>query len=256
MAEATNQTQITILNPDGTLSDEFKTQLVNLLDDLLATEEVQYSEIVKEYVEKQLNSLESKLLNNDQWEKVKENVEALLKVFDSNADGTLTPEEVLAKLAEIKAAADNNTKAVADIASKLEANVKELTEKIATNAANIDNLKTQVAQLQSDVDAKVQEAKDTAAELVDGVKSELGGKIETVNGVVTQVQTKVVKIETVADNAIDALEEMIEAFKEASEKAANRFAKVRAVFGLDTEVSSTDSSVTEQANIDGDGAVV
>jgi len=247
-----------VLNADGTLNEEFKTQLVDLINGLIETEEVQYSEVVKQYVENQLNALESKLLNNEQWVKVKENIDAILKVFDKNADGTLTPEEILAKLGEIKAGVDKNATDIASLAQKLENNVKDLTAKVAANEQAVKAVKDQVTSLDAKIEAKAKEVQDAANTAVNAVKTELGGKVDTVQGKVTQVETKLNDVESVAKGTVTAIAGIAEAFEEAAKKIDERLAKVKAVFGLAEAAAqaSSNTSSNSKANMDGDGAVV
>jgi len=248
-ATTTNNTNV--LNADGTLNEEFKTQLVDLVNGLMETEEVQYSDVVKQYVEGQLDSLENKLLNNDQWVKVKANIDAILKVFDENADGSLTPEEILSKLGEIKAGVDKNAADIASVSQKLEDNVKDLTAKVAANGEAVNAVKAQVTTLDAKIEAKVKEAQDAANTVVTAVKTELGGKVDTVEGKVTQVETKVSDVEAIANGTVTAVKGIAEAFDEAAKKIDDRLAKVKAVFGL-VDVANASSA----PKVDGDGAVV
>jgi len=244
---AKTASDINVLNADGTLNEKFKTQLVNLINGLMETEEVQYSNVVKQYVEGQLDSLENKLLNNDQWAKVKANIDAILKVFDKNTDGSLTPEEILSKLGEIKAGVDKNTSDVASVAQKLEDNIKDLTAKVAANSEAISNVKTQVTTLDAKIDSKIKEAQDAANTAITAVKTELSGKVNTVEGKVTQIETKVNNVEVIADGSVAAIKGIVEAFDEAAKKIDDRLAKVKAVFGL---------VKADTTKVDGDGAVV
>jgi len=265
--------QVSVLNPDGTLNEEFKTQLVNLVNGLLQTEEVQYSEVVKAYVEGQLQALENKLVNNEKWVEVQKNIDALLKVFDSDNNGELTPAEVLAKFGELKSSIDKNTADIATLAQKLEDNVKDLTAKVAANTEAISNVKDQITKLSQDVDNKVAEVKQAATDLTNAVKTELSGKIDTVSGQVTQVSDKVDTVDAKVSGTIVAIEGIAEAFKEAVNKIDDRLNAVKKVFGLpvvDANASSntnTSASANTSANttsntnnstpdVSGDGAVV
>jgi len=260
----TNQ-NISVLNPDGTLNKKFKNQLVDLVNGLLQTEEVQYSQIVKAYVEGQLEALENKLLNNEKWAEVQKNIDALLKVFDSDANGELTPAEVLAKFGELKNSVDKNTADIAALAQKLEDNVKDLTAKVAANTEAISNVKEQVTKLAQDVDNKVAEVKQEATDLVNAVKTELNGKIDTVSGQVTQVSTKVDTVDVKVTGTVAAIEGIAEAFKEAANKIDDRLNEVRKVFGLPVVEANANATATNSTNtttdnstpdVSGDGAVV
>lgn len=247
-------TNTAVLNADGTLNEDFKNQLVSLINGAMETEEVQYSDVVKEYVEGQVNSLQNKLLNNEKWIEVQKNIDALLKVFDKDANGEITPAEVLAKFGELKNNIDKNAGDIANVAQKLEDNVKDLTAKTAANAEAIKGVKETVTALQTDVQNKIAEAKKASSDLVTAAKTELNGKVDTVSGKVDQVETKLENVNGMVNGSIDAIKGIAEAFETAAKQINVRMDKCRAVFGLDAK-ASTDTKTTSNDG-KGDGAVV
>ena len=74
----------------------FSKELTQYVQNSIETEEVSFAKVVKEYVEGKLTDLETKLVNNPDWLQAKANIEELVKIFDANEDGSLSPEEVLA----------------------------------------------------------------------------------------------------------------------------------------------------------------
>ena len=254
----------TVLNADGTLNNEFKTQLVSLVNGLMETEEVQYSDVVKEFVEGQINDLQNKLLNNEKWVDTQKNIDALLKVFDANKNGVLSPAEILSKFGALKADLDSNTANIKDVSAKLESNVKDLTAQIAAHEEAIKGVKDNVAKLSQDVENKVTEAKKAAADLTTAVKTELTGKVDAVDGKAAQISTKLDSVDAMVNGTVSAIEGVAEAFQTAAGKINDRMAKVRAAFGLKVETQSTQSTQSTQTtktqstqtSNGGDGAVV
>jgi chromosome segregation ATPase len=98
-------------------------------DEVLKTE-------LKEIIVKELSGVEGL---GEQLEKIKEMADAFAKVFDSDGDGTITPEEILAKLTALQA---NIDKVASDVAN-LQGNVADLSEA----------LENAIKDLQSQIDA-------------------------------------------------------------------------------------------------------
>ena len=256
----------TVLNADGTLNNEFKTQLVSLVNGLMETEEVQYSDVVKEFVEGQINDLQNKLLNNEKWVDTQKSIDALLKVFDANKNGVLSPAEILSKFGALKADLDSNTANIKDVSAKLESNVKDLTAQIAAHEEAIKGVKDNIVKLSQDVENKVTEAKKAAADLTTAVKTELTGKVDAVDGKAAQISTKLDSVDAMVNGTVSAIEGVAEAFQTAAGKINDRMAKVRAAFGLKVETQSTQSTqgaktqstqgTQAKTSNGGDGAVV
>jgi len=242
----TQNTQV--LNNDGTLNEDFKAQLTALANDLMAKEEVQYSNVVKEYVEGQTSALENKLLNNAKWTEVKANIDAILAVFDENKDGSLKPEEILSKFGEIKAKTDANTASIAAVSDKLESNVKDLTANISAVSTKVDGVKASLTDLETKFNKQVGDVNAAAAEAVSAVKTELGGKVDAVEGKVSQIDISVANVDAKVGGTVDAIKGIAEAFQAAAKEIDSRMNDVRNVFGLKVQAPAADAQ--------GDGAVV
>ena len=283
-------TNTQVLNPDGSLNDAFKAQLTDLLNGLMEKEEVQYSSIVKEFVDGQIADLENKLVNNEKWTEIQKNIDALLDVFDANEDSELSPAEVLAKFGEVKNATTTNANAIANVSARLEENVKTLTASISKVSAKVDAVSENLNKTAADFGNKLEAAKKDIAANTNAIKTQLSTEIDGVKGNVTKIEADLTakiaadkkevldnvtalksnienevntvrsKAEEIAGNlgatdakvtgVVSAIEGIAEAFEEAAKKIDDRMASVRNIFGL-----KAPKTTGNNGNI-GDGAIV
>jgi len=272
-------TDTSVLNADGTLNPDFKAKLTSMLNDLMGKEEVQFSSVVKEFVDGQISDLENKLVNNTKWVEAQKNINALLEVFDANKDGELSPAEVLSKFGEIKNSTVTNATSIANVSSKLEENVKNITASVATVEAkvegvkadltkttadfsdkiaqaktdiatnteaiktqltgSIDDVKGNVTKVEADLTSKIAEAKKDATDSVNGLKTSIEGQVDTVKGKVTEVAGKLGATDVKVTGAVAAIEGIAEAFVEAAGKVEDRISEIRKAFGLKVPTTTT-----------------
>jgi len=219
---------------------QFSEELTKYVTDSITNEELAYSGVVKEYVESKTSELELKLVNNPEWLKVKANIEELVKIFDADQDGKVSPEEVLAKIGEFNAKINGVDDKVNKLTEKVDSAVTGLTSIASTNTADIKNLKENTEKSVADLNTKVENLSKEVAEKTNGnldeVKKEIDEKIETE---ISALDTKAAKE---VSNVFQAIREAMKAGYEAAEAKLNeRMNGVRDVFGL-PEAKSTDDS--------------
>ena len=189
---ATNNTYVTtdVLN-------KFATDLENYVQDAIQKDDVEFAGVIKEYVEGRLSDLEKSLVNSKDWIEVKSTIDALLKVFDTNKDGTLSPAEILAKIGEIKGSID----AVAGRVSKVEGNVDNINKTIGGIQSDITGVKTQVEKVKAEIESKLGESVTDLEKNVSGNVSEI---VDEFTKAVTGAFVKVTENVTVRMEAVRA----------------------------------------------------
>jgi ABC-type transporter Mla subunit MlaD len=117
-------------------------------DEVLKTE-------LKDVIVKELSGVDGL---GAQLEKIKEMADAFAKVFDSDGDGTITPEEILAKLTAVQASIDkvasdvtNLQGDVADLSEALENAIKDLQSKIDALELAVAKNRDEVAAVKADL---------------------------------------------------------------------------------------------------------
>jgi ParB-like chromosome segregation protein Spo0J len=225
---------------------QFSDELTKYVTESISNEEVAYSGVVKEYVESKVSELELKLVNNPEWLKVKANIEELVKIFDADEDGKVSPEEVLAKLGEFNAKIANVDDKVNKLSEKVDSAVTGLTSIASTNTADIKNLKESTEKSVADLNTKVEDLTKEVAEKATGdldeAKKEINEKIET------EISALDTKAAQEVSNVFQAIREAMKAGYEAAEsKLDERMNNVRGIFGLPK---------TTKTSTDGDGTAV
>ena len=225
---------------------QFSDELTKYVTESISNEEVAYSGVVKEYVESKVSELELKLVNNPEWLKVKANIEELVKIFDADEDGKVSPEEVLAKLGEFNAKIANVDDKVNKLSEKVDSAVTGLTSIASTNTADIKNLKESTEKSVADLNTKVEDLSKEVAEKATGdldeAKKEINEKIET------EISALDTKAAQEVSNVFQAIREAMKAGYEAAEsKLDERMNNVRGIFGLPK---------TTKTSTDGDGTAV
>jgi predicted nucleic acid-binding Zn-ribbon protein len=225
--------------------DKFTADLEKYVVDTMANEEIEFAGAIKKYVETKLAELESSIVNSEEWDKVKGTINALVQVFDSDESGTLTPEEVLGKIGELKATIDG----VADRVTNVETSVGDINKTIGGIQTDITNVKDSIAaNTQAIADAK--SALETEIEdSVTAAKTELG---QTVDTKIADLDQKVSDNTNVIFNAIQ--DAMLSAFENAKSTVCDRMNNVRDVFGIPTVDCS--ASTDNSADNSGDGATL
>jgi predicted nucleic acid-binding Zn-ribbon protein len=267
---------------------EFADQVHECVLNTIASEEVAYTELVKEFVDSKVVELENKLVNNEDWVKAKKTIDALLAVFDENTDGSLSAEELLTKIGEFKANIDALSAKINEVESKIDSGLSDLNAKIAVNEASIKDVSTKVDEALTnynetvekvtgledsitdintridDVESRIETVAQAAA---DGVSEELESTVATlkedietfknnVGTVVADAQTEVkteiiTEVKTEVSAMFSGMQEAFAASCDAAKATLNeRMANLRSAFGLPTETETTETTV------DGDGAVV
>ena len=125
----------------------FGTELENLVKQSIENEEVEYSKVVKEFVENKIADLEVSLTNNPEWLKVKRNIQAIVEVFDSDKNGELTPAEILSKIGEIK----GQVNTLADKLSEVEKRIDDINGKLGSVTTEITNAKDKIKEVENNV---------------------------------------------------------------------------------------------------------
>ena len=203
---------------------QFATDLEKFVKQTITNEEVEFAKVVKEYVDEKITNLEASIANSEDWKKIKSTIDALVQVFDENADGSLTPEEVLSKIGELKGAID------------------ALASRVDTVESDIKDIKTDIGSIQTDI--------ETVKSTIDTVKSDIEKEIEdNVTAVKAEVQS----------NVAGLFDEMSKAITGAFENTANdiceRMNAIRKnIFGLtEVDCSAGDTTSTDTSS---DGATL
>jgi len=234
--------------------EKFTQDLENYVVQTLQNEEIEYSKVIKEYIESKLSDLESSIINSEDWAKVKATVDALLQVFDSDTDGSLTPEEVLSKIGELKASINAIADRVTTLEGKvdninttiggIQTDVSGLKDSVAANAQAIENAKSDlqnaIDQTKSDVEAEI-------ASTAESVKQEINN---TINVEITNLDQKVGANISDLFNAMESA--MASAFENAKNTVCDRMNSVRNVFGLSAQNCQDNTS----SDNNGDGATL
>jgi len=161
---------------------KFATDLEKFVKQAITNEEIEFSKVVKEYIDEKLTNLEASIVNSEDWKKIKSTIDALIQVFDANSDGTLTPEEVLTKIGELKGAID----AVAKRVDTIESDVKDIKTNIGAIQTDINNVKSTIDTVKSDIEKEIgdsvtavkSEVQENVAELFDEVSKAITGAFE------------------------------------------------------------------------------
>jgi len=165
----------------------FGTELENLVKQSIENEEVEYSKVVKEFVESKIADLEASLTNNPEWLKVKRNIQAIVEVFDSDKNGELTPAEILTKIGEIK----GQVNTLADKLSEVEKRIDDINGKLGSVTTEITNAKDKIKEVENKIKETVSAGtNDIITEMTEVIK-------ETYNKIVSNTEDRMAKVRSI-----------------------------------------------------------
>jgi flagellar motility protein MotE (MotC chaperone) len=129
------------------------------------------SKIIKQYIDERDEATKAELKDviveelsgieglNENLEKLQALADAFVKVFDGNEDGTVTADEIVAKLALLQANIDkvasdlaNVDEKYADLTKTLEDSLKALEVKVSANEVNISKNTEAIAEVKSNIE--------------------------------------------------------------------------------------------------------
>ena len=229
---------------------KFATDLETYVQTAIKNDDVAFAGVVKEYVEGRLSDLETSIVNNEDWLKAKASIDALLQVFDENKDGTLSPEEVLAKIGEIK----GQITAVADRVTAVEGKIDTINGSIGSVQTDIAGVKKTIEDNQAEIEAKLGASIDGVQKQIDDAKASLEtAKADVEAAVGTKVEDLETKVSGNVNDIFGSLTTAIEgAFQAAAGNVCDRMNAVRASFGL----PAADCGKAQADTTAGDGATL
>jgi predicted nucleic acid-binding Zn-ribbon protein len=221
---------------------KFATDLENYVQTTIQNDDVEFAKVIKEYVEGRLADLESSIVNSDEWVKIKDTIDALLQVFDENKDGSLTPEEILAKIGELKASID----ALSDRVTNVEGKIDTINTTIGSIQSDVESVKQNLTNTKTALESEIANTKTALESEIADTKTALESEIaDNINALDQKVAGNVSEICGAVCQAVE------NAFISATNTVCERMNEVRKVFELaQKDCSATDSSAS------GDGATL
>jgi len=144
-----------IRNEMCTNMENFGTQLAQSLVKYVEGKEAVLKTELTEEITKQLSGIEGL---GEQLEKIQEMANAFAKAFDSDEDGKVTPEEILAKAVLLQQAIDGVNgrvdaveASIKDVKSAIEAEIEELKARVSALEVNVAKNADEIANVKADL---------------------------------------------------------------------------------------------------------
>jgi len=144
-----------IKNKLNTDLQNFGTQLATSLVKYVDGREAVLKEELVEEITKNLSNIEGL---GEQLEKIKEMADAFAKAFDENEDGTITPEEILAKATLLQKAIDGvNVRvdtveaSIEDVKKAIEAEIEDLKERVGALEINVSKNTSAITEVKAEL---------------------------------------------------------------------------------------------------------